>query len=55
MNQVDALEQMFLDAIKDQKEGKDLHTLHPRKKDKVLLKRANRAMVKQEKHPERYL
>ena len=54
-HQVDSLEQMFYDAIKDQKEGKDLHTLHPRKKDKVLLKRANRAMVKQEKHPERYL
>ena len=54
-HQVDSLEQMFFDAIKDQKEGKDLHTLHPRKKDKVLLKRANRAMVKQEKHPERYL
>ena len=54
-HQVDSLEQMFFDAIKDQKEGKDLHTLHPRRKDKVLLKRANRAMVKQEKHPERYL
>ena len=54
-HQVDSLEQMFYDAIKDQKEGKDLHTLHPRKKDKALLKRANRAMVKQEKHPERYL
>lgn len=54
-HQVDSLEQMFFDAIKDQKEGKDLHTLHPRKKDKALLKRANRAMVKQEKHPERYL
>ena len=54
-HQVDSLEQMFYDAIKDQKEGKDLHTLHPRKKDKVLLKRANRAMIKQEKHPERYL
>ena len=54
-HQVDSLEQMFYDAIKDQKEGKDLHTLHPRKKDKVLLKRASRAMVKQEKHPERYL
>lgn len=54
-HQVDSLEQMFFDAIKDQKEGKDLHTIHPRKKDKALLKRANRAMVKQEKHPERYL
>ena len=54
-NQVDALEQMFLDAIKDQKEGKDLHTLHPRKKDERLLKRCYRAARKQEKHPEKYL
>ena len=53
-NQVDALEQMFLDAIKDQNEGKDLHTLHPRKKDVILLKRAKKAGEKQRKHPERY-
>ena len=46
---VDALEQMFFDAIKDQKEGKDLHTLHPRRKDKRLLNRAKRAARRQEK------
>lgn len=51
-DQVDKLEQMFLDAIKDQKEGKDLHTLKPRRKDKRLLKRAHRAAEKQRKHPE---
>lgn len=52
--QVDALEQMFFDAIKDQTEGKDLHTLKPRKKDKRLIKRYMRQARKQEKHPERY-
>ena len=51
-NQVDALEKMFEDAIKDVKEGKDLHTLHPRRKDKVGLKRALRAAKKQKEHPE---
>ena len=54
-HQVDALEQMFIDAYNDQKEGKDLHTLHPRKKDVRLLKRCYKAEAKQEKHPERYL
>ena len=49
---VDALEQMFMDACKDQKEGKDLHTLKPRRKDRVLLKRAMRAAKKQKEHPE---
>ncbi len=48
--QVDALEQMFFDAIKDFKEGKDLHSLHPRKKDKRLLRRIHRAAKKQEKN-----
>ena len=52
---VDALEQMFFDAVNDLKEGKDLHTLKPRKKDKVLLKRLYRASRKQEKHPEKYI
>ncbi len=52
--QVDALEQMFFDAVKDIKEGKDLHTLHPRKKDKKLLKRIYKAAAKQKKHPEKY-
>ena len=53
-NQVDALEQMFIDAINDVKEGKDLPTIHPRKKDKRLLKRYLRGGEKQKKHPERY-
>ena len=52
--QVDALEQMFIDAYNEKKEGKDLHTLHPRKKDKKLLKRIHRNAKKQAKHPERY-
>ena len=51
-HQVDKLEQMFIDAYNDQKEGKDLHTLKPRKKDKRLLKRAHKAAEKQRKHPE---
>ena len=54
-DQVDKLEQMFIDAISDKKEGKDLPTLKPRKKDKVLYKRYMRAEAKQAKHPERYL
>ena len=52
--QVDALEQMFIDAYNDQKEGKDLHTLKPRKKDERLYKRYMKAGIKQEKHPERF-
>ena len=51
-HQVDKLEQMFIDAYSDQKEGKDLHTLKPRRKDKRLLKRAHKAAEKQRKHPE---
>ena len=51
---VDALEQMFVDAVNDIKEGKDLHTLHPRKKDKKLLRRLYRNEKKQAKHPEKY-
>ena len=53
-DQVDALEKMFMDAIEEQKQGKDLHSTKPRRKDKRLLKRAYRAARKQEKHPERY-
>ena len=49
---VDALEKMFIDACNDQKEGKDLHTLKPRRKDKRLLARAHRAAKKQKEHPE---
>ena len=51
---VDALEQMFKDAIKDRQEGKDLHTLHPTRKDKRDLKKIHRAAKKQAKHPEKY-
>ena len=47
--QVDALEQMFMDAIKEQKEGKDLHSTHPRRSDKRRLKAIYRAAKKQEK------
>ena len=54
-HQVDKLEQMFIDAVNDLKEGKDLHTLKPRRKDRRLLKRIHKAAKKQEKHPERYV
>ena len=54
-DQVDKLEQMFIDAINDKKEGKDLPTLKPRKKDKRLYKRYMKAEAKQAAHPERYL
>lgn len=53
-HQVDALEEMFITAYNEQKEGKSLHTLHPRKKDKKLLKRIKRDAKRQAKHPERY-
>ena len=46
-DQVDALEQMFIDAYNERKEGKDLHTTNPRRKDRVLLRRAMRAAKKQ--------
>ena len=52
--QVDALEQMFFDAYNEQKEGKDLHSIKPRRKDKRLLKRVHRKAKKQAKHPEKY-
>lgn len=45
--QVDALENMFFDAINDFKQGKDLHTLKPRRKDKRLLKRIRKAKNKE--------
>ena len=53
-HQVDQLEQMFIDAINDKKEGKDLATLKPRKKDKRIYKKYLRAEAKQKKHPEKY-
>ena len=51
--QVDKLEQMFIDAYNEQKEGKDLHSAKPRKKDKRLLKRVHKAATDQKKHPEK--
>ena len=51
--QIDAFEQMLFDAYNEQKEGKDLHSLKPRRKDKRLLKRIHRAAKKQAKHPEK--
>lgn len=54
-DQVTALENMFKLAIKEKEEGKDLHTVSPRKKDQRLLKRYMRQAKKQEKHPEKYL
>ena len=47
--QVDQLEQMFIDAYNEHKKGKDLPAIHPRKKDKQLLKRVHRAHAKQKK------
>ena len=44
---------MFIDAYNEQKEGKDSHSVKPRKKDKRLLKRVHRAAEKQKKHPEK--
>ena len=49
---VDALEQMFIDAVNDQKAGKDLHTLKPRKRDERQYKRAMRDAKRQKEHPE---
>ena len=48
--QIDAFEQMLMDAVKETKEGKDLHTVRPRRKDKRLLARAKRAAKKQLKN-----
>ena len=52
--QVDALEKMFITAYNEQKEGKDLHSIKPRKKDERLLRRYLRSAKKQELHPEKY-
>ena len=51
--QVDKLEQMFIDAYNEHKEGKDLHSVKPRRKDKRLLKRVHKAAADQKKHPEK--
>ena len=48
---VDALEHMFLTAVEEFKQGQDLHSLYPRRKDKRLLRRVHRCAKKQEKHP----
>ena len=48
-DQVDKLEQMFIDAYNDKKEGKDLPTIKPRKKDKWIYKRYMREAKKQAK------
>ena len=48
-NSIDAFEQMLIDAYNEQKEGKSLHQLHPRRKDKHLLKRIRRDARRQEK------
>lgn len=48
-NSLDAFEQMLIDAYNEQKEGKSLHQLHPRRKDKRLLKRIRRDARRQEK------
>lgn len=53
--QVDKLEQMFIDAYNEQKEGKDLHSIKPRRKDKRLLKRVHKAAEYQKKHPEKLI
>ena len=47
--QVDALEKMFIDAYNEQKEGRSLHQLEPRKKDKYFLKRIARDTNRQHK------
>ena len=44
--QVDELEKMFIDAYNEKKEGKDLPTTHPRKKDKFYLKLIHRRLKK---------
>lgn len=54
-HQVDALEQMFIDAYNERKEGKDLHTLNPKRKDKRRLKAIYRASKKQEKKKEKHV
>ena len=45
--QVDALEQMFIDAYNERKEGKDLPAIHPRKIDRWALKGIHRKYNKE--------
>ena len=46
---VEALEQMFFAAVEDKKQGKDLPSTHPRKKDQRLLKRIHRHVKREQK------
>lgn len=47
--QVDAMEQMFVDAYNETKEGRDLHSQHPRKRDKWFLNHIKRVARRQAK------
>ncbi len=47
--QVDAMEQMFIDAYNEAKNKQDLHSLYPRRKDKYLLRREHRCAARQAK------
>lgn len=51
-DQVDALEQMSVDAVNDVKEKKGFHSIHPKLKDKIYLKLIHRKAKKQAKYPE---
>ena len=51
--QVDALEQMFMTAVQERKEGKDLRTTRPRKRDDRYLKAIYRKAKKQAKQKEK--
>ena len=51
--QVDALENMFKTAIEERKEGKDLRTTRPRKRDDRYLKAIYRKAKKQAKQKEK--
>lgn len=50
---LDEFEQMLFDAVKEQKEGKSLHQVKPRRKDKRLLRRLHRNHKWQQKHPDK--
>lgn len=46
--QVDAFEAMFAEAVQEEKEGKDLFTLYPRKKDERKARKIFRALAQQD-------
>lgn len=52
-DEVDALEQMFVDAVNDMKEKKDFHSIHLKPKDKIYLKLIHHKAKKQAKYSER--